>query len=78
MPAVRERVVIDTNVFVSGLLSTQSPAILDEFEPEEIVVAERRGGETSLRRLVPAELEAWLAEYSLSELYDKNVLGGRP
>lgn len=60
------------------LVSTQSPAILDEFEPEEIVVAERRGGETSLRRLVPAELQGWLDEYSLSELYDKNVLGGRP
>lgn len=28
MPPVRERVVIDTNVFISGLLSTQSPPAL--------------------------------------------------
>jgi len=60
------------------LVATQSPALLDEFAPDEVVVAERSGGETSFARLDPKELEAWLEDYSLSELYDKNVLGGRP
>ncbi len=60
------------------LIATQSPALLDEFEPEEIVVVERAGGETQFKRLVPNELSAWLEDYSLSELYDKNILGGRP
>jgi predicted ATPase len=60
------------------LVATQSPALLDEFAPDEVVVAERKGGETSFARLDPKELEAWLEDYSLSELYDKNVLGGRP
>jgi predicted ATPase len=60
------------------VVATQSPALLDEFAPDEVVVAERRGGETSFARLDPNELEAWLEDYSLSQLYDKNVLGGRP
>lgn len=60
------------------LIATQSPALLDEFTPAEVVVAERKGGETSFVRLDPQDLEAWLEDYSLSELYDKNVLGGRP
>ncbi|WP_437929249.1 AAA family ATPase [Sorangium sp. So ce291] len=60
------------------LVATQSPALLDEFAPDEVVVAERRGGETTFTRLDPKELEAWLEDYSLSQLYDKNVLGGRP
>ncbi|MCL2725747.1 MAG: AAA family ATPase [Polyangiaceae bacterium] len=60
------------------LLATQSPALLDEFATDEIVVVERAGGETSFTRLDPKQLEAWLEDYSLSELYDKNVLGGRP
>ncbi|MBI4860479.1 MAG: AAA family ATPase [Candidatus Riflebacteria bacterium] len=60
------------------LLATQSPALLDHFEPEEIVVAEREGGATHLRRLEPAKLASWLEDYKLSELYDKNILGGRP
>jgi len=60
------------------VLATQSPALLDYFTAEEVAVVERHEGETKLRRLVPEDLRSWLAEYSLSELYDKNVLGGRP
>lgn len=60
------------------IVSTQSPVVLDHFEPEDVVVAERHDGATTLRRLDKAELITWLDEYSLSELYDKNVLGGRP
>jgi predicted ATPase len=60
------------------LLSTQSPALLDEFSPGEVVVTERRGGETGFRRLSAEALAGWLEDYSLSELYEKNVLGGQP
>lgn len=60
------------------VLSTQAPALLDEFEPEQVVVVEQTKGESTFRRLDPTALADWLAEYSLSELYDKNVLGGRP
>ncbi len=60
------------------LLATQSPALLDEFEPEDVVVTERVDGASTFRRLSSTELSDWLEDYSLSELYDKNVLGGRP
>jgi predicted ATPase len=60
------------------LLSTQSPALLDEFEPADVVVVERQGGASGFRRLDPKALEVWLEDYCLSELYDKNLLGGRP
>lgn len=60
------------------LLATQSPALLDEFEPEDVVVTERLDGASTFKRLVPADLADWLEKFSLSELYDKNLLGGRP
>jgi predicted ATPase len=60
------------------IVSTQSPALLDDFAPEDVVVAERKDGATELRRLDPKALESWLDDYSLSELYNKNVFGGRP
>ncbi len=60
------------------IVSTQSPVVLDHFEPEDVVVAERVDGATRLRRLDPQQLGSWLEDYSLAELYDKNVLGGRP
>ena len=64
----------DTQVIVA----TQSPALLDHFEPEQVIVAERDGAESVFRRLDRERLNAWLEEYTLSELWDKNVLGGRP
>ncbi|MBK8231243.1 MAG: AAA family ATPase [Candidatus Eisenbacteria bacterium] len=60
------------------LLSTQSSALIDEFDPSEVVVVEQRDGESKLRRLDAEELAGWLDEYTLSELYEKNVFGGRP
>ncbi len=60
------------------MVSTQSPVILDHFEPDQVVVAERRDQATVLRRLDPAQLQTWLEDYALSALYDKNLLGGRP
>jgi predicted ATPase len=60
------------------LLATQSPALLDEFEASEVVVAERVDGATRFRRLDAEKLAAWLEDYSLSQLFDKNVFGGRP
>jgi predicted ATPase len=60
------------------IVSTQSPVILNHFEPEQVVVAERADGATKLKRLDREQLASWLEDYSLAELYDKNVLGGRP
>jgi predicted ATPase len=60
------------------LLATQSPALLDFFEPEEVVVVERSQGATTFQRLDPQALEKWREDYTLSQLYDMNVLGGRP
>ena len=60
------------------IVSTQSTGLLDEFELDEVIVVEQDKGESTFRRLDPIALEGWLEEYSLAELYDKNVLGGRP
>jgi predicted ATPase len=60
------------------MFATQSTAFLDYFEPEEVVVVEREAGASSFRRLDPATLDGWLEDYSLSEIFDKGVIGGRP
>jgi predicted ATPase len=66
---------------VSGrqiIVSTQSALLLNEFRPEEVIVVERTNGESIFRRLVSSSLTEWLEEYSLGELWQKNVLRGRP
>lgn len=60
------------------IVSTQSAELLDYFEPDEVIVVNRKGEESEFRRLTATELDAWLEEYTLSELWEKNVFGGGP
>ena len=60
------------------IVSTQSVELLNAFEPKDVVVAEREVGATNLRRLDDEELGGWLEDYSLGELWKRNILGGRP
>lgn len=60
------------------LLATQSPQLLDHFDPGQVIVAELVDGESRFHRPPPERLRQWLEEYSLSELWNKNMLGGRP
>jgi predicted ATPase len=65
-------------------VATQSAFLVDQFEPDEIVVVDRPNRNSTFRRLSSAELADWVEEfeggraYSLSELWEKNVLGGSP
>jgi len=60
------------------IVSTQSVQLLSEFAPEDVVVVDRENGESLFRRLDSAELSEWLAEYTVGELWQKNVIGGGP
>ena len=62
------------------ILSTQSTRLVDEFDLGQIVVVERDDKENCTRTHRPdaKALEDWIQEYTTSELWEKNVLGGRP
>lgn len=61
------------------VIATQSTRLVDEFLPEQIVVVERdeRMGSSLFSKLDSERLSEWLERYSLSELWEKNVLGGQ-
>ncbi len=63
---------------VQVFLATQSTALLDYFEPEDVVAIDRVKGASYFNRLNSDQLAGWLEDYSISELWEKNVLGGRP
>ncbi len=58
------------------VVSTQSPTLVDCFEPGDIVVASREEGASAFQRLNEDYLDVWLEEYSLGELWRKNVIAG--
>ncbi|MFL6292976.1 MAG: AAA family ATPase, partial [Thermoanaerobaculia bacterium] len=60
------------------IVSTQSVTLVNQFGPEDILVVDREDGASVFRRLTSDQIESWLDDYALGELWEKNVLGGRP
>jgi len=60
------------------LIATQSVTLMNQFALDDLVVAERLQGASVFERPDPEKLRDWLAGYSLGELWEMNILGGRP
>ena len=60
------------------IVSTQSVSLVNQFDPEDLLIVERRDQATIIEPLDAQRLAGWLEEYALGELWEKNVLGGRP
>ncbi len=60
------------------IASTQSTSLVNQFEPQDVVIVERDAGQSVFRRLDEAAMKDWLEDYGLGDLWEKNLLGGRP
>ena len=61
------------------IVATQSPLLVDAFGLDEVFVLDLEDGRTKIRRRAPAEYEVWLGDgFSVGELWEKNLIGGRP
>ena len=60
------------------IASTQSTSLVNQFEPQDVLVVEREEGQSVFKRLEKGAMDAWLEDYGLGDLWEKNLLGGRP
>lgn len=60
------------------IISTQSVNLVDNFEPEDIIVVDRVDNASVFRRLNTDDLKDWLESYSLGQVWEKNIIGGQP
>lgn len=60
------------------IVSTQSVPLLNEFSIDDLIVVERVDGASVFKRLNEADFATWLEDYTVGELWEKNILGGRP
>lgn len=72
------KLLVDASERMQLIVTTHSDILIDALTdtPEAVLVCERDGGETLLRRLDPKDLATWLEEYSLGGLWLKGHLGG--
>lgn len=60
------------------VVATQSPALIDQFGIEDVIVVNREDGASTFRRLREEDFTTWLESYSVGELWSKNVIEGGP
>lgn len=69
------------------IIATQSTNLISQFDPEDLIIADRKSDETVFRRLPDkseegglskGDLDRWLEEYTLGELWEKDIFGGMP
>jgi hypothetical protein len=56
------------------IVATQSAELINHFSPEDILTVDLVDGASQFQRLESKELAHWLAEYSLGELWERDIL----
>ena len=60
------------------IVSTQSVELVNEFDLDDLIIVDKRDGSSTFKRPDAKAFAEWLEDYSLGELWKKNILGGRP
>jgi predicted ATPase len=60
------------------IVATQSVNFVDNFNPEDIIAVDREDNQSVFKRFNSEDLKEWLEDYTLGELWSKNLLGGMP
>ncbi len=60
------------------IVSTQSVTLVDQFQPHDLIVVDLVDGKSQFTRPSESQVIEWLDDYSLGELWEKNIFGGRP
>jgi predicted ATPase len=60
------------------IVATQSTELVDQFEADDIIVVDRKERESTFLRQKSETLRKWLEDYTVSEMWKKNIIGGRP
>ena len=70
----------DASIHAQVIIATQSKDLVDHFDIDNVSVVEmdEKTQSTRVNQLNEEEYELWLEHYTVSELWDKNIIGGRP
>ena len=59
-------------------IATQSISLVNNFELDDLVVIDRKGRSSEYSRPDTERLEEYLDEFSTGQIWEKNIIGGRP
>ena len=70
----------DASIHAQIIIATQSKDLVDHFDIDNVSVIEmdKETLSTTVTHLSDEKYHLWLQKYAVSELWDKNIIGGRP
>lgn len=60
------------------IISTQSVNLISNFDAEDVITVDRQDGQSVFNRLNTKELEKWLDDYTLGDLWIMSIINGQP
>ena len=60
------------------IVSTQSVTLVNQFVPKDVIVVEMEEGRSTFKHLRDVDMQDWLDDFGLGDLWEKNNFGGRP
>ena len=60
------------------ICSTQSVTFANKFAPDDFIVVDQSDGKSEFKRVSTEELSVWLEDFSMGDIWSKNLIGGRP
>ena len=60
------------------ILATQSVTLVNQFQPEDVITVTRDRAQSKFERHDSTSLAAWLDEYAIGDIWERNVIGGTP
>lgn len=76
--SILSELILDAAKLTQVILATQSPALINNFDIEDIIVVNRENEASTFNRLKKKDFTEWLENYSIGELWSKNVIAGGP
>jgi predicted ATPase len=56
------------------IIATQSTELISHFSPEDIITVDQIDGNSKFKRLSTKELQQWLEEYTIDDLWKRNII----
>lgn len=60
------------------IVSTQSTTLINQLNPEDLIIVDRDAEQSTFRRLTKDETQRWMDDYGLGDMWEKNIFGGTP
>ena len=60
------------------ICSTQSTTFANQFEAKDFIVVDQSNGKSTFKRVNEEKLKDWLENYTMGDIWSKNLIGGRP